>query len=128
MVSSLLTKALAASGSALRLVGLAATPALAAAQPAPATSASTGVTGGSAPADPGKATRSGSSQQMGGTWSWGVWDGENHSIYANERYDHTATVCGSNGQCTKRTAKKHGLANAHRHKTTWGNKAYWNAY
>jgi hypothetical protein len=127
VVSSLLTKTIAASGAGLLLAGLAAAPALAAAQPAPPTSASARFTGGSASADPGKTTRGGTVAVGGGVWTFGVNKGRITSVFDTTKFTHKTSTCDGWNRCDKPGYVPAGtLAVSHHASTAFGNSAYWN--
>ncbi|WP_420361809.1 lactococcin 972 family bacteriocin [Curtobacterium aetherium] len=118
-------KMIAAIGSAVMLaVGWGACSA-AAAEPVGSVSAIGAVREGGASADEGNATRNGWAVVGGGTWSYGVWDGEVHSVYANDRSTHRASVKARGTLVRTAWVPPRTIAHAHARKGTSGNQAFW---
>ncbi len=80
---------------------------------------------GGALADHVGGTRNGTAYPEGGTWSWGVWSGEVHSVYQHDNSTHRASVK-SNGVVTRSAWQPPTkVAYAHRQKALSGNQAFW---
>jgi lactococcin 972 family bacteriocin len=108
-----------ATAAVLATVGIGAT-AAAAAEPVVA---SGHIQEGSASAD--RQARNGTEYVGGGTWSYGVWDGQVHSVYANDRSTHRASVKSSGTVTRSAWMPPTKVAYAHRAKALSGNQAFW---
>lgn len=80
---------------------------------------------GGASADRAGESRNGTSYPGGGTWTYGVWSGEVHSIYQHNNSTHRASVK-SHGVVTRSAWQPPTkVAYAHRQKAVSGNQAFW---
>ncbi|MCM3504874.1 MULTISPECIES: lactococcin 972 family bacteriocin [unclassified Curtobacterium] len=100
-----------------------ATAAVAVASDSPASSGR--VVEGGASADRVGETRNGTAYPEGGTWTYGVWSGEVHSVYQHNGSTHRASVK-SHGVVTRSAWQPPTkVAYAHRPKAVSGNQAFW---
>lgn len=80
---------------------------------------------GAASADRVGESRNGTSYPEGGTWIYGVWSGEVHSVYHHNGSTHRASVK-SHGVVTRSVWQPPTkIASAHRPKAVSGNQAFW---
>ncbi len=82
-------------------------------------------TGGSASADRAQQARNGTEFVGGGTWTYGVWDGQVHSVFNTARSTHRASVRSSNVLVRSAWMPPTKVAYAHRPKAISGNQAFW---
>lgn len=111
----------AALASALMMIGGGTTAAVAA-ETAPDSAT---VREGSASADRSSQTRNGTEYVGGGTWTYGVWDKEVHSIFVTDRSTHRASVRSKGVLQRSAWMAPTKIANAHREKAASGNQSFW---